>query len=234
MAEPLTEERLEEKCPSCGAEVHPDEVRRGKIYGGWRYACGARYLIDAEHIPRSPGGPGSDRRAGLHESRKCRHRQLEQAKVQIDAQAAENKQQAERITGLENCLTGGLTFHHCDDGRLFPWPAVCCSRSPNCDSRGEHKDFDPVKRLRELEAVVEKPWLTIIRAERQQQDRKWGQQDHDDLYWLAILAEEVGELAQAILQNKDGGVKELSHVAAVSVAWLECIERREAAAEKVN
>ncbi len=72
-----------------------------------------------------------------------------------------------------------------------------------------------------------------IRAERERQNKKWGEQNHDDYRWLAILTEEVGELAQAILHDEFGGSHagtaktELIHVAAVAVQWLECMERRQ-------
>lgn len=72
----------------------------------------------------------------------------------------------------------------------------------------------------------------LIRAERERQDKKWGEQNHDDYRWLAILTEEVGELAQAILHDEFGGSHagttqtELVQVAAVAVQWLECMERR--------
>ena len=76
-----------------------------------------------------------------------------------------------------------------------------------------------------------------IQAERQRQDDKWGQQSHDDYVWLAILSEEVGEAAQAILKVndpaegsnvfQDSDVEwELVQAAAVIVAWLESRQRR--------
>lgn len=75
--------------------------------------------------------------------------------------------------------------------------------------------------------------INLIRAERERQNKKWGEQNHDDYRWLAILTEEVGELAQAILHDEFGGSHagtaktELVHVAAVAVQWLECMERRQ-------
>ena len=75
--------------------------------------------------------------------------------------------------------------------------------------------------------------LNLIRAERERQNKKWGEQNHDDYRWLAILTEEVGEAAQAILHDEFGGSHagtaktELVHVAAVAVQWLECMERRQ-------
>lgn len=63
-----------------------------------------------------------------------------------------------------------------------------------------------------------------IDLEREQQDKKFGVQNHGDLYWLAILQEEVGEAAQAVIQEKafEEVEKEMLHVAAVAVSWIEC------------
>ncbi len=69
--------------------------------------------------------------------------------------------------------------------------------------------------------------FNAIREERQRQNEKWGDQDHNDFVWLAILTEEVGELSEAILHDEFGGhakgtaPKELLHIAAVAVQWLE-------------
>ena len=70
--------------------------------------------------------------------------------------------------------------------------------------------------------------LDLIMSERLAQNAKWGEQNHDDYTWLAILTEEVGEAAQAMLQEQ--GVErvreELVQSAAVIVAWLEAMDRR--------
>lgn len=79
--------------------------------------------------------------------------------------------------------------------------------------------------------------LQEIQAERQQQDAKWGQQNHSPIEWLAILGEEVGEANQHALQahfSKDALYqaeqlvayrKELIQIAAVAVAMAESIDR---------
>ena len=71
--------------------------------------------------------------------------------------------------------------------------------------------------------------LEAIRLERLRQDEIWGpEQDHDSGTWLAILTEEVGEVSKSLLSMKDPAKlteKELVEVAAVSVAWLEAIDR---------
>ena len=71
----------------------------------------------------------------------------------------------------------------------------------------------------------------MIHAERVRQNEKWGEQNHDDYRWLAILSEELGEVSQAILHDEFGGKaagtleEELVQLVAVGVQWLECIER---------
>ena len=70
-----------------------------------------------------------------------------------------------------------------------------------------------------------------VQAERNRQDDKWGEQNHDDFVWGAILGEEVGEaLQQALWQHFEKGAGdvrgELVQVAAVAIAWIECIDRR--------
>lgn len=71
-----------------------------------------------------------------------------------------------------------------------------------------------------------------ILDERARQDAKWGEQNHNDYRYLAILTEEIGELAQAALEDEFGGKHagtlrdELIQAAAVALAWLECIDRR--------
>lgn len=73
--------------------------------------------------------------------------------------------------------------------------------------------------------------LALVLKERERQNQKWGEQNHTDEIWMPILVEEVGELAQAILHNRFGGKakgttkEELTHVAAVALQWLECMER---------
>ncbi len=80
--------------------------------------------------------------------------------------------------------------------------------------------------------------ITAIIQERKRQDEKWGVQNHSSEWWLAILMEEVGELAQAILETHFDNGPEVAHLrgvdnirneaiqcAAVAMAMIECIER---------
>ena len=73
--------------------------------------------------------------------------------------------------------------------------------------------------------------LEIV-SERAKQDAKWGEQNHEDGYWLGILMEEVGEVSKEYIEapyNDSGDSElrqELIQVAAVAVAWVEAIDRR--------
>ena len=78
--------------------------------------------------------------------------------------------------------------------------------------------------------------LELVAAERDRQRAKWatphgwGQGDcstldpPDDRVKLAVLAEEFGEVARALLErDRDGLATELVQVAAVAVAWREAL-----------
>ena len=90
--------------------------------------------------------------------------------------------------------------------------------------------------------------LKEIKDERLRQNKKWGQQNHNLVEWIAILSEEVGEASREAVDyhfnniskgyvNKEGnpnptGIdlihafrKEMVQVAAVSVQIIECIDR---------
>ncbi len=81
-----------------------------------------------------------------------------------------------------------------------------------------------------IEAVLA---FDAVADERAKQNEKWGVQRHGPFTWLAILTEEVGELAEAALHDEFGGEhadtlkEELTHVAAVAVQWLEQLEWEE-------
>jgi hypothetical protein len=84
----------------------------------------------------------------------------------------------------------------------------------------------------------QKTVFQLVSLERERQKRLWGG-DHEwgngdcstngiaDTVKLAVLTEEAGEVARAVLQNDPGNLKtELIQVAAVAVAWLESIPPR--------
>lgn len=74
--------------------------------------------------------------------------------------------------------------------------------------------------------------LNEVNAERDRQDRKWGEQNHSPAHWLMILGEEVGEANKAALEAHFKGKDlseyraELIQVAAVAVSMIECLDRK--------
>lgn len=71
--------------------------------------------------------------------------------------------------------------------------------------------------------------FAAIIAERDRQDRKWGEFRPGEPTMLAVLTEEVGEVARAMLDDEPPARlrEELVQVAAVVVRWLEQDRRRE-------
>jgi NTP pyrophosphatase (non-canonical NTP hydrolase) len=73
--------------------------------------------------------------------------------------------------------------------------------------------------------------LRVIGDERRRQVALWGAQRHQPAMWLAILTEEVGEVAKEIAEGRIGPFNnenyrtELIHVAAVAAAAIECLDR---------
>jgi NTP pyrophosphatase (non-canonical NTP hydrolase) len=73
--------------------------------------------------------------------------------------------------------------------------------------------------------------ISEIVDERASQDARWGEQNHDPLYWLAILVEEVGEVSKEIAEGRiqpflaTAYRAELLQVAAVAVAAIESLDR---------
>jgi len=70
-----------------------------------------------------------------------------------------------------------------------------------------------------------------IQHKREEQDIKWKQRPHSFPFWVTILAEELGELAKAVLEDKLKPSDlcdiedEAIDVAAVAVAILEQIQK---------
>ncbi|MBL32029.1 MAG: hypothetical protein CMP62_04825 [Flavobacteriales bacterium] len=68
--------------------------------------------------------------------------------------------------------------------------------------------------------------IKLILEERQRQDLKWGEQNHNIYKWLAILGEEIGEVNKAALEDKyDEIIDELVQIGAVVIAMIESLER---------
>ena len=81
--------------------------------------------------------------------------------------------------------------------------------------------------------------LVDVRAERARQDELWGaDRDLHPAIWHLILSEEAGEVANATQEMlATPGARthqlrhlrtELTHVAAVAIAWIEAIDREAA------
>jgi NTP pyrophosphatase (non-canonical NTP hydrolase) len=82
-----------------------------------------------------------------------------------------------------------------------------------------------------ISAEIKKAIEDVV-AERRAQEAKWGRQDHDPLYYGAILAEEAGEAAKEIVEMRAKHEmarpelrKELIQTAAVCVGFVECLDR---------
>lgn len=74
-----------------------------------------------------------------------------------------------------------------------------------------------------MNTIFREKIMNAVAAERQRQNEKWGEQNHESLKWLAIAGEEFGEVAKDILEdNKPLMLKEIVQLIAVLVAWMEC------------
>jgi NTP pyrophosphatase (non-canonical NTP hydrolase) len=76
--------------------------------------------------------------------------------------------------------------------------------------------------------------LREIKAEREKQDKKWGEQNHHPLLWFSIIGEEFGEMCHAFNEysfdtENMNLLEDMQHeavqVAACCVAMLECLDR---------
>ena len=56
--------------------------------------------------------------------------------------------------------------------------------------------------------ITKEAFNNLIQIEREAQDEKWGEQRHSDEKWLAILLEELGEAAKAVLEKNEEGLLE--------------------------
>lgn len=93
------------------------------------------------------------------------------------------------------------------------------------------------KRKQEYELAIDRAFraMSDIIKERARQDKKWGEQNHYPPFWMGILGEEFGELCQAVnetvfdnetnLGGYENMRKEAVQVAAVAIAFIECLDR---------
>ena len=69
--------------------------------------------------------------------------------------------------------------------------------------------------------ITKETFNDLIQIERNAQDAKWGEQRHSDEKWLAIILEELGEAAKAVLEkNEEALLEETVQVAALLQAWV--------------
>ena len=74
-------------------------------------------------------------------------------------------------------------------------------------------------------------WAILVGQEQVRQKAKWGIQNHTQMVWLGILAEEFGEVSKEIneLHFRIGDIEnlkcELIQVATVAIAMYESLER---------
>ena len=90
------------------------------------------------------------------------------------------------------------------------------------------KVVDALSKINRQGGTIQKRVLLDIVAERKEQDKLWGPQDHKPFKWLAILGEEYGEACEAALEANNIRYRyreELIQVAAVAVAAVESIDR---------
>lgn len=107
-----------------------------------------------------------------------------------------------------------------------------------------------MKPVSKISGLITKGVLNEVHKERREQDKRWGEQNHQDgtggkwayeksedvkalcdqsridgqLSWSDILNE---ELCEAFAEDDQDKLRaELIQVAAVAVAWIECIDRR--------
>lgn len=88
-------------------------------------------------------------------------------------------------------------------------------------------DFEGIQKLINERNAAEHRVYTEITLERTRQFTKWGDQNRTKYEWLAILTEEVGEVAKAILEcDHENYQEELIQVAATVVTTLEDIRKQ--------
>ncbi len=83
----------------------------------------------------------------------------------------------------------------------------------------------------EAKKIQDQVMLDVL-DERDRQDKKWGEQNHDPFTYLTILLEEMGELAKCALHHRFGGPEKFNlreeavQTAAVAMAIVECLDRK--------
>jgi hypothetical protein len=69
--------------------------------------------------------------------------------------------------------------------------------------------------------------LEAVLAERERQDKIWGEQHHDDAWWNIITVERNGDIAREVYgQNETKLFIELIQTCATYLAWAEAVRGR--------
>jgi len=115
----------------------------------------------------------------------------------------------------------------CHQSRLLGQACVCGADEATAEYMeliASHKINYPPEMTICGVALFEKVTKAVL-GERIFQVTKWGgHRNMSHFEWLAILVEEVGEIARAMLQNEGTRIShELIQVAAVAMAWVEDI-----------
>ncbi len=81
----------------------------------------------------------------------------------------------------------------------------------------------------------QKEFFKLIEEERKRQNQLFGEQEHDDFIWSAILVGEVGDLHKTLLKDyndpdglihSDEIIKELVHIGAVLENMFEALKKQ--------
>ena len=70
--------------------------------------------------------------------------------------------------------------------------------------------------------------LEAALAERERQDKLWGEQNHDDSWWNILTTEKYGHIAEEVFSQSDTKLFiELIQTCATYFAWAESVRRRQ-------
>ena len=146
-----------------------------------------------------------------------------------------------KIRAIKGCRKG---FHgpweitHYADGTMLHICSICGHREVDGKEIGHvftMENHETAEDEHFIEALATGQANNLIAMEMARQNQKWGIQTHSDYKWLAILSEEIGEAAEAILQEDQQPAnqtkycdadKEIVHVAAVTIQWVIARQRK--------
>jgi len=81
--------------------------------------------------------------------------------------------------------------------------------------------------MRENNEPIRAIVLEAVLAERERQEKLWGEQNHDDSWWNILTTEKNGDIAEEIFSQSDTKLFiELIQTCATYFAWAESVRRR--------